>query len=141
MKKAIWSSGAPQSTGIYWYDPGYVGIDMNLFVCQVSSPGDVYLFGDYGCMPLDHVSKKAKHTSIQFSDKWTDVMSLGNHTRAWVKHPKGYIGLGLLRMDSHGPIGTIVWLTHINSASESGVWLRGDDGYLIAPIKEPKREL
>jgi len=154
MAKTIWTPGVPTLRGIYWFDHGrrfdwekkkhrhpsiiQVGRD-------VETIDDIFLFGDYGSGPLSmyyspKICPDACWTHIEQPSEWTDHTCIkGERGRAWVKHPQGYVGFGLLRPGWHNDVGgTIVWLDHPSTASESGGWWKSSEGYQFCPIKMPK---
>lgn len=151
MAKTIWTPGTPTIQGIYWFDHGRrfeweIKKDRHPSVIQVSKDGsDIHMFGDYGSGPLSmYYNEKfcpdACWAHIEQPEEWGDHTCIkGDKARAWVKHPDGYIGFGLLRTGWHDDVGgTIVWLTHPQSASESGGWWKSSEGYQFCKVKMPK---
>jgi len=153
MAKLVWTPGTPTVRGIYWFDTGMrfgweKKKDQHPFVIQVSE-GDswenIHLFGDYGSGSLSmYYSPKmcptASWAHIEQPEEWGDhTVIKGERGRAWVKHPKGYLGFGLLKPGWHSDLGgTIVWLDNPNEASVSGGWWKSSEGYKFSAVKLPK---
>lgn len=141
----IWQKGLPSKDGVYWFDNGLRHLSFtptDAGILQVRK-GDLCYFGDYGSMELnsyfpEKLLKRARFAEIDpptkwlsieatlKSKEWKDYRNAQGKRRAWVsKTPLGpSLGIGLLDSWSESITGTIVWISHDNSVSESGVWIR-----------------
>lgn len=150
MSEVSWQPGCPSLPGIYWFDTN-IGFfdrsDIGPAILQVSK-NSKYYFGDYGSGPLhcyydEKLMPKARYSHIEQPKEWVKLTSpsvYGKNTRCWVKSPQGYIGFGLLKQDTHGISGTIVWLNHPTEASVSGAWIKPRDNYEFSPVKVPGKK-
>lgn len=151
----VWKKGLPKKDGVYWFDNGirimsqeYAGI----LQIKNSHP---YYFGDYGSTDIteyfpEKFLKDCKYAEIEPATQWFSIDETinskewakyrntdGKH-RAWIKLCKNgeeYLGFGLLGQWGDTINGTIVWLNHYSSASESGMWLRSQyDRHILCPV-------
>lgn len=138
--QTVWKKGIPKDYGIYWFDSGMRLFDRDKrpFILKVGHSN--YIFGDFGSFPLEHIIPNMKYAAIVSPEKWeTGECITKQESRAWIKHPQGHLGIGLLRPGSHFDVGgTIVWLNHPTLYSEHGSWYRYNAGYLYSPLEEPK---
>lgn len=151
MSKTIWTPGTPTLPGVYWFDTGHrfdweIKKNRHPMVIQVGKGGgEPYMFGDYGSGPLsmyysEKICPNAVWAHIEQPEEWGDhTVVKGERGRAWVKHPNGYLGFGLLRPGWHHDVGgTILWLDKPQCASESGGWWKSSEGYQFSAVKMPK---
>lgn len=146
MSKLIWEPGGPTLSGIYWFDNGlrFPGeLKRSPSILQVL--GDQkYVYGLGGSMPLDMVyrpdlCRHAKYAAIPQPKKWYDASVIKSHDNyAWFKHPKGYVGFGILNESSHNEVyGDWIWLDHPQKASSHGSYVKNNKGYRYCPVQIP----
>jgi hypothetical protein len=137
----VWESGLPSKPGVYWFD---VGLRMfpDPMVIRVAPDGSIYGYGDYGSGPIDYyynpkVCPDARHLAIAPPRKWLDLACIKrDRARAWVRHPEGYLGFGLLRPGYNRTVGgSVLWLDHPTEGEVHGDWM--SDDYEFSPVRVP----